>query len=492
VGRREVIHSRLEGLDSLVEPMLQAARIPGAALAVVAGEQTLLARGYGWRDLEGALPMTAETVYPIASTTKGLNATLLGMLVDEGLLAWDTPVREYLPELQLSDSDTTAATTLRDLLSLRTGMPRHDFLWTESGLSRAGLVERMPHLPLSARLRERFQYTNLTPTLAGHIAEVVTGRSWEDLMNERLLKPLGMHSTTFAAPRAGNTTASYHENQRRDLVRTVRWATEPIGPAGGSLHSTIADMARWLAFNLNGGESAGRQLLRRQTLHELHSACVLVGTDPSAPSPNAAYGLGWFIDRYNGYARISHSGYLHDVHGWVMLFPEVALGIVSFTNFASSRLASLISQCTFDLLMGLEPLEKLEQRLARYEQNIADTRRRLAGVHRVPDTSPSHPLQDYAGSYAHPGYGRVEIVRNHETLRFQRNQLILPLQHWHYDAWVVADNELFEIHRPHAFERSNRICFETSEDGAIEAFRMRLEPAIAPIRFVKHQDSRAA
>ncbi len=485
MGWPRVIESNLHRLDALIEPILRVARVPGAAVAVVSGEQTVFARGYGYREVRTTQPMTVDTLYPIASATKGMNATLLGMLVDERLLAWDVPIREYLPCLRLQDALATSAVTLRDLLSLRTGLPRHDFLWTESGICRAELIERMPYLPLSAGLRERFQYTNLTPTLAGHIAEVVTGRSWDELMRERLLEPLDMSSTIVAAPVAGNVTSSYHENQRRELVPTRQWATEPIAPAGGSVHSTVSDMARWLAFNLNGGKVAGRPLIQPQTLHELHLPCIAVGTDPSAPSPNAAYGLGWFIDTYNGHARISHSGYLHDVHGWVMLFPADALGIVAFTNFASSRLASLISQCTFDLLMGLQPAETLEQRLSRYEQSVEETRKRAAAVPRAVNTSPSHALHDYAGSYVHPGYGRVEIRCRADTLSFERNELILPLQHWHYDAWVVADNDLFEIHRPHAFDRSNRIRFDMSEDGLIEGFQMRLEPAVAPIRFVK-------
>ena len=113
---------RLEGLDGIVQPLLRAARIPGAAIAVVSGE-AVLARGYGYRDLKAKLPLTSNTVYPIASTTKAMNATLLRMLVEDGRLAWDAPVRDYLPSFRLRDPLVSAQVTVRDLLVMRTGLP---------------------------------------------------------------------------------------------------------------------------------------------------------------------------------------------------------------------------------------------------------------------------------------------------------------------------------------------------------------------------------
>lgn len=478
---------RLDALDEIIQPILDAGRIPGAAVAVVADGRAVFARGYGYRDLHTKQPVTSRTVYPIASTTKAMNATLLGMLIDDGVLAWDAPVQMYLPRFRLADVFSSSLITLRDLLTMRTGLPRHDFLWMESGVSRAELVERVQHLPLSAGLRERFQYCNLTATLAGHVAEVVAQESWEDLIRRRLLQPLGMSNTGFASPYAGEVTSSYHENQRRELVLTRRFATEPIGPAGGAIHSTIMDMAQWLIFNLEGGRFAGRQLIAPGTLDEIHTPCVLAGADSSAPSPGATYALGWFVDTYQGRTRLSHTGYLHDVQGCVTLFPQARIGVVSFVNFASSRLAALINQYVIDGLLELEHGQTVEDKLARYEQNIDLAQRRNAGVHRAQDTAPSHPLGAYAGSYVHRGYGRIVILQSGTSLVLQRNALLLPLEHWHYDAWVVADNELFEIHTQHPFERANPVQFETGPDGDIVAFSMRLDPTVPAARFEKEQ-----
>jgi hypothetical protein len=209
--------------------------------------------------------------------------------------------------------------------------------------------------------------------------------------------------------------------------------------------------------------------------------------DPAAPSPNAAYALGWFVDHYNGRARISHTGYLHDVHSSVMLFPEDDLAMVSFTNFGGPRLASLINQTAFDVLMGFKPAQTIEEKLSEYEKKIEETRVRNTSARRVDDTSPSHSLDDYAGTYEHAGYGRIEIHCKGGVLSLERNTLALPLERWHYDSWTVKDNDLFGIEAPHVFDRASRLIFEMNVDGDISSVLIRFEPTVGPIRFERRQ-----
>ena len=475
-----------EALDALVVPMLRAARIPGLGIAVTAGDKLIVAKGYGFRDIHAKLPLTADTVYPIASTAKAMNATLLGILVDEGQLEWDAPVQRYLPRFRLHDQSISHLVTVKDLLTMRTGLPGHDLVWLENPLTRADLVERIAHLPLSTGFRERFQYNDLTVTVAGHVAEVITGESWEALVRKRILVPLGMCNTGFELPAAGNVTRFYHENRHRKLVPTRNLLVEPIGPAGGSIYSTVSDMARWVALNLNGGKSAVQQLIESATLAALHSPSVIMDPDPAAPSRGAAYGLGWFVDTYNGRTRVSHTGWLHDVNSCVTLFPESSIGIVCFSNFASARIASFVNECVFDLIMGLKPVQTIDEVLDRYELKIENTRKRYASLHRVPKTKPSHALPEYTGNYEHPGYGNIEIALDRaRKLTLRRNSLVLTLSHWNYDTWVAQDNDLFEIHKPQPFDRIAPLVFETSADGQIKAVSTQLEASVEPIRFRK-------
>ena len=475
----------LEKLDEFVEPILLAARVPGAAIAVVCEGKTIFARGYGYCEVERRSRVTPATRYPIASTSKAFNATLLGTLVDDGQLAWDAPVQDYVPEFRLRDPLISGLVTTRDLVTMRTGLPRHDFVWTRTPASRSELVSSLRHLELCAGFREKFQYNNLTVTAAGHVAEVITGKSWESLIQERILEPLKMSDTGFGLPPEDNVTQSYHENRLRELVLNRRFATEVIAPAGGSIYSNVLDMARWIAFNLTQGQVQGPPVIQPQALAEIHSPQIPARSDPSSPSLNACYALGWFVDTYRDGTRIGHGGYIHDVGTDISLHPDDDIGIVAFVNFGSVGLTRILTQHVFDLIKGFELGNGAEDKRVDYERRIEEMRLRNVSVLRIENTSPSHPLSDYEGEYREPAYGNIAIQRTEQGLAFQRGDLNLPLEHWHYDSWVVRESDLFLIIIPHAFDRTSRLLFETNADGNIAAVSISLEPTVAPIRFVK-------
>jgi CubicO group peptidase (beta-lactamase class C family) len=476
---------RMDGIGVMVEQMLRATRAPGAAIAVVLGGETVFSAGYGYRDLGARLGLNSKTLYPIASTTKSINATLLSMLVEAGLLAWDAPVQRYLPEFHLGDPYISARVTMRDLVAMQTGLARHDWLWMEHSIDRADLVRRLAFLECSAGFREQFQYNNLTVTTSGHVAEVVTGRKWEDLVCDKIIEPLGMKSTGFAAPESDNVSLSYHENKRREIVLAHQLESEVTAPSGGSMHSTVEDMARWLVFNLSDGQVSGRRLLPPGVLKTLQSSPVFAGSDPASPSPDAAYALGWFVDTYKDHARISHGGYLRAVQSSVMLFPDDDLGIVSFVNFGGPDLAPLINQFAFNLLLGIDQVETIEEKLESYERRIDEIRARNASIRRVANTLPSHRLEDYAGNYDHIGYGRIEISCSDQGLSLLRHKFALPLEHWHYDTWIARESNTFGIASSHVFSPASPLVFESGADGDIACLSVPFEPAVAAIRFSK-------
>lgn len=478
----------IDKLGTIIGPMLRAARVPGAAIAVVARGETVYASGFGFCDLTERRPVTPNTVYPIASTSKAINATLLGMLVDEGRIEWDAPVQQYLPFFRLSDTVISPRVTVRDLLTMRTGLPRHDWVWWGSKVNRVDLVERMAHLDLSADFRQRFQYSNLSATAAGHIAEVVTGKSWETLVHQRIFRPLGMRSTSCVRPTRRNVTSSVHETARRKLVPSRRHASEAIAPAGGAVYSTVADMSRWVLFNLRNGKIPRRRLIAARTLAQIHAPQLIVGDRPLTRLPaDGAYALGWLVDYYNGHRRISHGGYLHDVQSSVMFFPDLDIGMTSFINLGGPLLADLFNQYAFDLMMHLKPVQTLAARLADYETSITDTLKRNSSVARATNTRPSHPLRAYLGKYEHPAYGEIEICRLGRKLLLQRHHLRLLLQHWHYDIWVAGDDDMWAIHQSHAFDRACQIQFHAETQGQISRLSIPFEPETAPVQFEKRR-----
>ena len=190
----------MDSIERFVTGQLAAWEVPGCAIAAVRDEDVVLAAGWGRRDLAADLPVTPDTLFAIGSTTKAFTVATVGALVDDGLLEWERPLRDYLPDLRLHDPVVTDRLSIVDLLSHRSGLPRHDLAWLgHPGRSRAELVRRLRFLPLSRDLRQEFQYCNLGYLLAGHIVEVLSGTPWEDYLRTRLLTPAGMDRSNLSA-----------------------------------------------------------------------------------------------------------------------------------------------------------------------------------------------------------------------------------------------------------------------------------------------------
>jgi CubicO group peptidase (beta-lactamase class C family) len=475
--------AEIQAIEAAVKRVMELGRIPGAALAIV-NKDRCECRAFGTRDVAKHAPMTTDTLYPIASTTKSINATLLAMLVHEGVFDWDEPIRTHLPRFRLWNKQVSERVTLRDLVMMRSGLPRHDYVWYENQITRAELLEGLPFLRPSARFREKFQYNNLTVTLAGHVAEVAVGCPWEELVSDRLLRPLRMTATKASGLRPSDTvTTSYHEDLSRKLVPTLRMATEVAAPSGGAIYSTIEDMALWTQFNLRGGTLPGTIRDLSVDLSELQSPQIELAGDKSGPSSEASYGMGWFVDEAFGLRRISHGGYLHDVHSEVAFIPDRNVGVVSFVNFGCSRLASAISEFALAILTGNAPAACAEERLARYEEAIQETRYRNDARPTETKSLP-RPLQAYSGRYRHPAYGTFKVEIRDGGLWLDRGRLKLPLVHSERDNWFVKESPHFPIHAWHAFEPANDVRFHVG-NGEVTALSLTLEQTVAPIRFDK-------
>src|SRR6266571_8691537 len=182
----------LRGLDDFVARVMKEWQVPGLALGVIQDGKPVLLKGYGYRDVEKRLPVTPRTLMAIGSNTKSFTVVLMGMLADSGKLEWDKPVRTYLPDFQLYDELASEAMTPRDLVTHRSGLPRHDLFWYGGSLGREEMYRLLRYLEPNTSFRGRWQYQNLMFMTAGYLVEKRTGRSWDDLIRERLFTPLKM------------------------------------------------------------------------------------------------------------------------------------------------------------------------------------------------------------------------------------------------------------------------------------------------------------
>ncbi len=479
----------LEGFDEVAARALEDFNVPGAALAVVAGGEVVYAKGFGFRDLEAEKPMTPDTLFAIGSTTKAMTSTVLGTLVDEGLVEWDEPVRRYLPGFTLNDSSISERITVRDLVTHRSGLPRHDLLWYNNNeIPRAEMVDRLAHLELSADLRERFQYNNLMYMTAGYLAGQLTDQTWEEVMRQRLHEPLGMERTNFSVSRSqqdDDFAYPYKENDEKAIERIPFRSIDLVGPAG-SVNSSVHEMTRWLLLNLRNGRVDDEQLINPATLADIQSAHMTTGeTQERVEISPSTYGLGWSLYSYRGHRVVSHGGGIDGFATAVMFLPDDDIGLVSFDNRAAG-IGSLINRHAVDRLLGLEEIDWLaeskERRDAGFE--IEEEAKERARTVKIADTRPSRDLAAYAGDYLHPGYGTLRVSVEEDELTLLFNGIEAPLEHWHYEVWNGAQTDGDET-----FE-DTKFLFRGDVNGNIAAVESTLEPRTAPIVFEKQPDAR--
>lgn len=474
--------SALASIRSFITSAIREWDVPGLAIAIVRDDSVIMSEGFGYRDLEQKLPVTPTTLFAIGSSTKAFTATLVGMLVDEGKIEWDKPVINYLPQFRLKDEYATSHITPRDLLTHVSGLPRHDVIWYFTPLKREDVLDRLRYLEPSAELRTKWQYQNLMFMTAGYMAGVVDGTSWEEMLQKRILAPLGMTSTnTYDSISEANPDHALPYGKGETEVKLLPFhPLDAIGPAG-SINSNVVDMAQWVRFNLSDGTFNKKKLLSGRILKALHSPQVVMpggGKDKEILFPS--YGMGWMISAYRGHNFVEHGGNIDGFSAMVSFLPDDNMGIVILTNMNGTPLPELVLRTAYDRLLGVEPKDWsgpiLKQIAAMKDTDGEDD---VEDVARVPDTKPSHPLEDYVGDYEHPAYGRISITLTKGNLRAGYWKLNADLEHYHYDVFALASSEGNE-----AFA-GTRFSFFSDIGGTIDRIQVPFEPSIAPIEFLR-------
>lgn len=472
-------------LREMIKQALAVWHTPGVAVAVIRDGKVLLSEGFGQRNLAKNLPVTPDTLFAIGSSTKAFTATALGMLVDEGKLDWDKPVHGVMPDFELQDPFATAEMSARDLLTHRSGLPRHDLSWYDSGRSREELYHSLKYLEPTAPFRTRFQYQNLMFMTAGVLLEKLSGESWEDFIHDRIFKPLGMkRSNTSSSEMQADADHSQPYKLRDDKPVEIPFRPiDAMGPAG-SIHSSIRDMTRWLQFNLDAGSVAddkggSKQLLAVSTMDEIHAPQVVAAHLGSPESPYTLYGMGWFIQPYRGHTLLQHGGNIDGFTAMVSLMPQDRLGVVVLSNKNGDMLPTALMFAIDDKLLKLDPIDwnaRLKGSRPPEDNTEQATYPQIAGTH------PSHELGEYVGTYSHPAYGDVRIDRSGDRLTMAYRNLGGNLKHWHYDSFRVDD--------PDHPNEGQLLSFQTNELGDLSALEMSLEASAQPIRFARQIDPR--
>ncbi len=417
----------LEKLDGYIAESMEAWHVPGLAIAVVKDDSVTFARGYGVREYGQAGKVDAHTVFCIASLAKGFTTSALARLVDQGKMDWDDPVRKYLPGFTYYNDWVSGEIRIRDLLCHRTGLETFsgDLLWYETDYTPEELLYRIRFLEPAYGFRYRFGYSNLMYLAAGEIIPKVSGKSWGSFVDSNLLQPLGMDRTFLAEEdflQDTNFARPHHVDildEQTQVLPDLR--LDHIAPAMG-MNSSVADLSRWIRFQLNMGNWEGHQIVSAENLWETRelntSRSLDMGSSRIWPSRHFdGYGLGWELFDYHGWKVIGHEGGTDGMLSRIVMVPEENFGFVILTNSISALPLGLEYYILDQYHQGLSyDWSSIYLRNSKFimQQIREDWEEYLASADR--NLKLSSELPEYTGLYGCDLYGDVKVSLGSEKL----------------------------------------------------------------------------
>ena len=351
-------------LESKIEEFRKLWNIPGLAVGIIKDDRVVFEKGFGCRDIEKRLPVTRETQFCIASITKSFTSLAAAILVDEKKLEWDRPVAEYLPDFRLSEDYPSLHTTLRDLLAHRTGLSESSALYYVFPRDREEVFRRLRHIPSKYEFRTKYLYTNIAYITAGSIIERTAHCPYEEFVSERIFKKLGMTSSHFSPQRESTADFAWPYSGRTNAVVHHVFNEKPVGNPAGGIQSNLADMLKYVRFQLNDGKVENQALITRESAQEMHKPQIPVEYFVGTPLRGINdYGLGWQIETYRNHILFHHGGWIEGYVSWVSFMPTERMGVVVLSN-KETILPFLLNWWIYDQLLGVrgEVIEDLIKR----------------------------------------------------------------------------------------------------------------------------------
>jgi CubicO group peptidase (beta-lactamase class C family) len=467
---------RLKDAPKAIEEILTEFKVPGASVVVVEKDKVLMASGFGYRDLATKTAANDSTLFLIGSCTKAFTTALMGTLMDEKKLDFDKPVNSYWPELRFKDPLLTQQVTLRDMMTHRTGLPRHDLAWYLRGTStdRAELLKCIANFDASAGLREYWQYNNFMYMAQGALAEHLTGNTWEQLVKERILAPLGMRHAVLTSSelrRSNNRSTGYLYREKESLIQAMDYYTFSGMEPAGSIAASAQDMSKWLQLWVRGGDIQGKSLFSSsfyQQAIKVQMAMPPGGNRPELNTYMMGYGLGWMIRSYKGHYFVEHGGNIDGFSATTGFFPNDSVAIYVCVNQNGSAAAAAIRNWLADRMLEETPTDWIKTlKSSPVEADGAD-------LSQIAGTTPSHAVDEYTGTYQHSGYGDIVIFSKNGGLMARLGQDTVQVAHVHYDIFKFTGERLAEIGESNGM----KFRFNTGYDGHISSLDAKLEPAL--------------
>ncbi|TRZ70835.1 MAG: class A beta-lactamase-related serine hydrolase, partial [Bacteroidetes bacterium] len=410
-------------IDKLVENTLKTFVVPGIAVAIVKDGQMVFAKGYGVRSLQTGKPVDEHTLFGIASNTKAFTATALGILIDEGKLNWDDKVVDYIPEFRLYNPYVTQDFTIRDLLAHRSGMGLGAgdlMIWPDgSDFTRSDIIHNLRYLKQVSPFRAKYDYDNNLYIIAGEVIAHISGTTWEEFVQKRILQPLEMKesATSFLRLKDTSNIIAAHGAVNGKVQVIERTKSELMDAAGG-IYSSVSDLSKWVIMHLNKGSYGADKkplLISRKNHQILWTPQTLMGVDTYPPynSHFAAYRLGFRLLDVKGYLEVSHTGGLAGMVTQITMFPELNLGIIVLTNQQVGAAFTVITNEIKDSYLGatgMDWVKLLSDRVKKGDEDAAKVTNQIWADIAKQQASASGTNPDpelYTGTYRDPWFGDI-------------------------------------------------------------------------------------
>jgi len=420
-------------IDKLVEKTMAAFNVPGIAVAIVKDGKVIHSKGYGLRSLNSKDKTDENTLFAIASNSKAFTSAALGILVDEGKLTWNSRVIDFIPEFRLYSPYVTEEFTIRDLLTHRSGLGLGAgdlMIWPDgSSFTLPEIIHNMRYLKPVSSFRTKYDYDNLLYIVAGEVVSRISGMTWAEFVQKRIMEPLKMVRSAGSYDNLKDKSNVFDPHiMVEGKLQVVPMTMNNVANAAGGIYSSVADMSKWAIMQLNRGkygDSQEKTLLSPAVHQELWTPQTIIPIRGKTTYKTnfSSYGLGWGLNDVNGYKRVTHTGGLSGVVTQVTLIPDLNLGIIVFTNQQSGEAFTSITNSILDGYFGITGIDRVAENLESLQKSQGNASKVTEEIWKVVEANKVKGISVadigmFAGTYRDNWFGDVEISLRDGKLMF--------------------------------------------------------------------------
>lgn len=484
-------------IDSLVEASFDKFPQAGIAIAVIQQGEVTHLKGYGITSAKTKGKVDENTLFGIASNSKAFTAVALAILVDQGKLSWNDRVIAHIPEFKMYDAYVTEHFTILDLLTHRSGLGlgAGDLMFFPGGadFTIEDVLRSFQFQTPVSDFRTKYDYDNVLYIVAGEVIKRVSGKSWDQFIEDEIMHKLGMNNSVGIYQNITQHTnvASPHSSENKELKQLEKLTGNlaALGAAAGGIYASAGDMAKWVTMHLNGGLYGENQTdtlvspITHKELWKMHTNIDYNAVGEGLYNTHySGYGLGFFLRDENGYTIVQHSGGLPGMLSMVTMIPELDAGIVVLTNAAPGGLSLVtMTNAIKDKIIGAEGRDWLawaEERLNN-EASEADSVVSAVWEKVVKNKGNAPDSKHFIGTYKDNWFGDVVIYEQDKQLMLQskRSPKLVGTMHFYNANTFVVEWKYAQDSGPSNYDAF--AMFQLDENGDATAIKMKgISPGI--------------